>query len=146
MTSELSALAMPLSVMVASLCDKSPEPAFPRWCGYTNGWLALTLLPDQRSIQLRTEPEPGVEVEKVSPLANIITVTNKDDYLLVPTREGLLIPADSGLRFNHRFETYAYEGCHMAMMGAVQESAALLATWDDPLAWWTRLVEMSQPR
>ncbi|WP_156766424.1 hypothetical protein [Mycobacterium sp. E2327] len=40
-------LAMPLSVMVASLCDKSAEPVFPRWCGYTNGWLALTLLPDQ---------------------------------------------------------------------------------------------------
>jgi hypothetical protein len=40
-------LAMPLSVMVASLCDKSAEPVFPRWCGYTNGWLALTVLPDQ---------------------------------------------------------------------------------------------------
>jgi hypothetical protein len=40
-------LAMPLSVMVASLCDKSPEPVFPRWCGYANGWIALTILPDQ---------------------------------------------------------------------------------------------------
>jgi hypothetical protein len=40
-------LAMPLSVMVASLCDKSAEPAFPRWCGYANGWLALTVVPDQ---------------------------------------------------------------------------------------------------
>ena len=40
-------LAMPLSVMVASLTDNSAEPAFPRWCGYTNGWLVLTMLPDQ---------------------------------------------------------------------------------------------------
>lgn len=40
-------LAMPLTVMVVSLCDKSAQPAFPRWCGYTNGWLALTILPDQ---------------------------------------------------------------------------------------------------
>jgi hypothetical protein len=40
-------LAMPLSVMVAALCDKSPEPIFPRWCGYANGWIALTILPDQ---------------------------------------------------------------------------------------------------
>jgi hypothetical protein len=40
-------LAMPLAVMVASLCDKSRQPAFPRWCGYANGWLALTVLPDQ---------------------------------------------------------------------------------------------------
>ncbi|MCV7102822.1 hypothetical protein [Mycobacterium palustre] len=40
-------LAMPLAIMVASLCDKSPHPAFPRWSGYANGWMALTLLPDQ---------------------------------------------------------------------------------------------------
>jgi hypothetical protein len=40
-------LAMPLAVMVASLCDKSAQPVFPRWCGYANGWLALTILPDQ---------------------------------------------------------------------------------------------------
>jgi hypothetical protein len=40
-------LAMPLSVMVASLSDKSAEPFFPRWCGYANGWISLTILPDQ---------------------------------------------------------------------------------------------------
>jgi hypothetical protein len=40
-------LAMPLAVMVVSLCDKSAEPVFPRWCGYANGWMALTILPDQ---------------------------------------------------------------------------------------------------
>ena len=40
-------LAMPLSVMVASLCDKSAHPVFPRWCGYANGWMALTIVPDQ---------------------------------------------------------------------------------------------------
>lgn len=40
-------LAMPLTVMVASLCDKSAQPVFPRWCGYTNAWLALTVVPDQ---------------------------------------------------------------------------------------------------
>ena len=40
-------LAMPLAVMVAALCDKSKDPVFPRWCGYANGWMALTILPDQ---------------------------------------------------------------------------------------------------
>jgi len=40
-------LGMPLAVMVTSLCDKSAEPVFPRWCGYANGWMALTILPDQ---------------------------------------------------------------------------------------------------
>jgi hypothetical protein len=40
-------LAMPLTVMVASLCDKSAEPVFPRWCGYANGWFAISIIPDQ---------------------------------------------------------------------------------------------------
>lgn len=40
-------LAMPLTVMVVALCDKSPNPVFPRWCGYANGWAALTIIPDQ---------------------------------------------------------------------------------------------------
>jgi hypothetical protein len=40
-------LAMPLSVMVAALCDKSAQPVFPRWCGYANAWMALTIVPDQ---------------------------------------------------------------------------------------------------
>jgi hypothetical protein len=40
-------LAMPLSIMVTSLCDTSAEPVFPRWCGYANGWIALVTVPDQ---------------------------------------------------------------------------------------------------
>ncbi|MCX2930064.1 hypothetical protein ORI20_07255 [Mycobacterium sp. CVI_P3] len=40
-------LAMPLSIMVASLCDKSPNPVFPRWSGYAMGWIALITIPDQ---------------------------------------------------------------------------------------------------
>lgn len=40
-------LAMPLTIMVVSLCDKSAAPVFPRWCGYANGWMALTIIPDQ---------------------------------------------------------------------------------------------------
>ncbi len=50
----------------------------------------------------------------------------------VPVREGLLIPAESGPDFRHRFDTYAYEGCHMAMVGVVKAGAAALVTWDDP--------------
>ena len=50
---------------------------------------------------------------------------------LVPAREGLLIPADSGVEFNRSFNTSGYEGCHMNMMGFVKRGAALLMTWDD---------------
>ena len=40
-------LAMPIAVLVVSLCDRSASPAFPRWCGYANAWMALTIIPDQ---------------------------------------------------------------------------------------------------
>lgn len=53
-------------------------------------------------------------------------------YAVVPVREGLLVPADSGLTFTHRFDTFGYEGCHMEMLGLVKNSATALVTWDDP--------------
>lgn len=40
-------LAMPLSITVAALLDRSREPVFPRWVGFTNFWLAVMILPDQ---------------------------------------------------------------------------------------------------
>ena len=51
--------------------------------------------------------------------------------VLVPAREGLLIPADSAIEFHQSFSTCGYEGCHMNMMGFVKRGAALLMTWDD---------------
>ncbi len=76
---------------------------------------------------------PEVKVENIKLLDSLLTVTDAAaGHVVVPVREGLLIPADSGLKFEHRFDTYAYEGCHMAMLGLVQGGAALLLTWDDP--------------
>ncbi|MBB3600588.1 hypothetical protein FHT40_000221 [Mycolicibacterium sp. BK556] len=40
-------LAMPLALAIASLCDKSNEPTFPRWFGYANIWIILAVIPDQ---------------------------------------------------------------------------------------------------
>ena len=40
-------LAMPLAVTVAALADRSERPAFPRWCGYANAFVAIAILPDQ---------------------------------------------------------------------------------------------------
>ncbi|BBY80200.1 hypothetical protein MPUL_13580 [Mycolicibacterium pulveris] len=47
---------MPLTIMVASLCDKSPDPVFPRWCGYTMGWVVLVTVPDQLLFFFQTGP------------------------------------------------------------------------------------------
>jgi hypothetical protein len=38
---------MPICTGIASLCDGSPDPVFPRWSGYTSIFLFLCLVPDQ---------------------------------------------------------------------------------------------------
>jgi hypothetical protein len=40
-------LAMPLAVAVAAFCDHSEQPAFPRWLGWANAFLAVAIIPDQ---------------------------------------------------------------------------------------------------
>ncbi len=50
---------------------------------------------------------------------------------LVPVRMGLTVPA-VGEPFERRFDTYDYEGVHMAMAGLFKSGAALMATWGDP--------------
>ena len=77
--------------------------------------------------------DPTLSVERIRLLDDVFWVTNVEtSYVVAPVREGLLIPADSGVAFTHRFDTYAYEGCHMKMLGVVKSGAEALVTWTDP--------------
>lgn len=90
-------------------------------------------LPDQRTLELSYQEDNELEVESVSLLNGLLDVTAESKgYVVVPVREGLLIPAESGRTFTHRFDTSAYEGCHMGMLGVVKQGAAAMLTWDDP--------------
>ena len=90
-------------------------------------------LPDQRTLELSCQEDDEILTENVSLLDDVLGVTDAEHgYVVVPVREGLLVPADSGLSFTHRFDTSAYEGCHMQMLGVVQNGAAALLTWEDP--------------
>ena len=60
------------------------------------------------------------------------TTDEERGSVIIPARIGLMIPARHGVNFTHTFDTYAYEGCHMAMSGVVKHGAAALITWDDP--------------
>ncbi len=51
--------------------------------------------------------------------------------VIVPCREGLLIPSDNGKSFKRVFGTSDYEGCHMNMLGFIKGGSALIVTWDD---------------
>lgn len=89
-------------------------------------------LPDHRSLEVSYRADESLKIDSISLLDSLISVTDSKGYVVVPVREGLLIPANSGLAFDQRFDTYAYEGCHMEMLGAVNQQAAVLVTWVDP--------------
>jgi predicted dehydrogenase len=100
-----------------------------------DAWLRVSIRAPGNSNVLEFVYEAGhlPPLEGVRLLEDALWVTDQDNgYLAVPVREGLLIPAESGRAFSHRFDTYAYEGCHMEMFGAVKQGAAALITWRDP--------------
>ena len=95
--------------------------------------VVVRLLDDRKTLEFAYEADPALTGEGIQLLDDAFGTTNADKgYAVVPVREGLLIPADSGKTFTHRFDTYAYEGCHMAMFGVVKGGCAALFTWDDP--------------
>jgi hypothetical protein len=95
--------------------------------------LLIKVLADGRTVEVRYEASPALKVESVSLLDQVLKATDLGrGYVVVPCREGLLIPADSKLNFSHSFDTYDYEGCHMEMLGIVEKGAAMLVSWNDP--------------
>ena len=85
------------------------------------------------TLEFAWSADPVLDVQSVRLLDEALWVTAADHgSIVVPVREGLLIPADSGLAFEHDFDTFNYEGCHLAMLGLVKAGAAALVTWRDP--------------
>jgi hypothetical protein len=88
---------------------------------------------DGSAVGFSYEASDANAVERLRLLDDALWTTDAEKgYVVVPCREGLLIPADSGVAFTHGFDTYAYEGCHMRMVGVVKGGAAALVTWLDP--------------
>ncbi len=90
---------------------------------------------ESHSLDLSWQADPSLEVVSVRLLDDALSVASTEQgYAVIPIREGLMVPADSGLAFTNAFATYAYEGCHMAMAGLVKNGAAAMILWDDPNA------------
>jgi hypothetical protein len=100
-----------------------------------HAWLRVRIRPheDGKTLEFTYIAAEALGVESLHLLDDALWTTNAEKgYAVVPARMGLLIPADSGLKFTHDFDTYAYEGCHMEMLGIVKSGATALLTWDDP--------------
>src|SRR4029079_8118424 len=110
------------------------ELTFQPMAGAGDQWVRVLLLKseDPKTLRVSYEAAKSLSVESIRVLDEAFWVTDRDHgYVVVPAREGLLIPADSRRAFTHRFDTFAYEGCHMEMLGIVQSGAAVLVTWHD---------------
>ena len=80
------------------------------------------LVDDGRCLAIGYE---GDSVGDVRVLDDALAVTAAEEgYAVVPCREGLLIPATSGVAFSQTFGTSDYEGCHMNMIGLVKRGSA----------------------
>jgi hypothetical protein len=103
--------------------------------GNTEAWVRVGVRTAQEghALELSYQAAETLTVENIRLLDEALWVTDTDKgFLAVPVREGMLVPADSRLAFTHRFDTFAYEGCHMEMLGVVKRGAAALITWHDP--------------
>ena len=121
-------------------CDVRPiahglEAVFHPLAEQPASWLRVTirLLDDRQTLEFAYTAADPAAIDSVRLLDEALGITAPDPgYVAVPVREGLLIPADSGLAFTNRFDTYEYEGCHMAMLGVVKNGGSILITWSDP--------------
>ena len=77
--------------------------------------VVFELVDDGRSVVLGYE---GETLGERRVLEDAVSVTDAEKgAIVVPCREGLLIPADSGQSFQQTFGASEYEGCHMNMLG-----------------------------
>ncbi len=75
-------------------------------------------------------------VSEIRVLDDLLAMTDAEHgAVIVPCREGLLFPSDSGVAMKWMFGTSEYEGCHMNMLGILKGGAAMLVLWDDASVW-----------
>lgn len=87
------------------------------------------LADEGRALAIRYE---GKQLGDLRILGDALTVTDQDGgSVVVPCREGLWIPATSGVAFTRTFGASDYEGCHASVLGFLKRGAVLAATWDD---------------
>jgi hypothetical protein len=125
----------PLAAFEAGGAGNSRTLTFHPLPNRSDAWVRVSVNAgrDNRSLDLAYEAAPSLKIEDFRLLDEAFSIAAADKgYVVVPAREGLLIPADSGVAFTHRFATSEYEGCHMNMIGLVKSGAAMLVTWTDP--------------
>lgn len=100
-----------------------------RLCRENGTAVVFAIVEQGNALEIRYESKSDSAVRALDGALSITDV--EGGYVIVPCREGLLIPANSGKAFRRVFGTSDYEGCHMNMLGLVKAGSALIVTWDD---------------
>ena len=100
-----------------------------RLCQQNGAAVVFAIVEQGNALEIRYESKAESAVRVLDEALSITDV--EGGYVIVPCREGLLIPADSGKTFKHVFGTSDYEGCHLNMLGLVKNGSALMVAWDD---------------
>ena len=104
-----------------------PDPAHPR----SRLQIRITRPPDGPGLLFAWQADADLSVTRLRLFEGLeLGTAGESAAALVPVRTGLRVPAEGRQPFRQRFETYAYEGCHMAMLGTVRLGAAALWAWD----------------
>ncbi|MEW6235344.1 MAG: DUF5696 domain-containing protein [Candidatus Omnitrophota bacterium] len=95
--------------------------------------VTFNLIHSGRTLEIHYD---GQNRDEIHVMKDALTVADSEDgNIIVPCREGLLIPANSGVAFKKTFGTSEYEGCHMNMLGFLKSGSALVLTWDGAYVW-----------
>lgn len=91
----------------------------------------LAILPDGETLEVAcTSDDP--RVRRVRLLDGALWMSDADrGSVVVPSRLGMQIPADSGKAFQRAFPTSGYEGCHCEMVVLSKLDSRALITWHD---------------
>ena len=99
-----------------------------------DGFAPSFRLVDGKTLVIACQADPASP--EIRLLDGALSISGREDgALIVPAREGLLIPAGSGVAFRQTFGTSEYEGCHMNMLGVLKGGAALVVDWDGSNVW-----------
>lgn len=95
--------------------------------------VSFEIVDDDRSLQISYG---GKDMGNIRLLGDCSVLTDREAAaVIVPCREGLLIPADSGVSFEHVFSNSEYYGFYMNMLVMIKRGSTLLVTWDDASVW-----------
>jgi len=95
----------------------------------TGAVVIFELTDDKQAVDIRYELVGDGNIRIFDDLLSMDS--SQGGYVIVPCREGLLIPVESEKSFKRMFGSSDYEGSHMNMLGVVKSDSALIVTWDN---------------